>query len=382
VSQAPYRAREITLNVVFIAGWYPSADQPMDGVFVRDHARAAAIHHRVAVVAPRQASDIARPFVVSWSNDRLPTIRVGYRHVRIPLGTGVAHTSGVLAALGRLKRSGFRPDLIHAHVHEVGLAALIVARRYRVPLIISEHSSHFSLGTLPADSMLRAQKVFRAADLICPVSEDLRRHMERQGVHGKFHVVPNPVDTEVFTPSPAVSDGPTRALFVGGLDPIKRVDRLLSALAKLGRRDIYLDVVGDGPIRGHLEEQARRLGLVDVVRFHGYLPRSAVAERLRAAHFLVLTSAVETFGIVLAESLVAGRPVVAVRVGAIPEIVDGRSGMLVPPGDEGALASAIGEMAARRGDFDWRALSNSAVARFGLAAVGAEWDATYRSLTR
>jgi glycosyltransferase involved in cell wall biosynthesis len=322
-----------------------------------------------------------RGFALSRSDEELITIRVKHRESHIPFRTGVTVARGLLSALRRLECSGFRPDLIHAHVYEVGIAALVAGRRYRVPVVVSEHSSHFSLGTLPTVARWRAQFVFRAADLVCPVSNDLRTHMERQGIHGRFQVVPNPVDTDIFAPTPPPPE-PPRVVFVGGLDPIKRVDLLLRALAIVRRSDVCLDIIGDGPSRCDLEGLTRRLGLSRSVRFHGYLPRSEVAMRLRSAHFLVLTSVVETFGVVLAEALVAGRPVVAGRVGAIGEIVDERSGILVPPGDEHALAEAIDQMIRRRGEFDWRTLSSGAVSRFGLDAIGTRWDAAYRSLLR
>jgi glycosyltransferase involved in cell wall biosynthesis len=352
----------------------------MSGVFVRDHARAAALHHRVAVLAPEPTGRGYRPFRLTSSEDELPTMQVHYRRSRIPLGTGGAYTAGVLASLRRLARSGFRPDLIHAHVYEVGLAALLAGERYRVPVILSEHSSHFSLGTLSDSAVRRARFVFRRADLVCPVSEDLRRRLEARGFQGSFRVVPNPVDTEVFRPSPPPSAGPVTAVFVGGLDPVKRVDMLLRALAGANGLSIRLEVVGDGPVRRELEQLATALDLRGAVRFWGYLSRDGVAERIRSAHFLVLPSKVETFGIALAEALVVGRPVVATRTGAIPELVDERSGTLVPPGDVAALAAAVAAMAHRHHEFQWRLLSSDATARFGLAAVGRQWDDVYRSL--
>lgn len=352
----------------------------MSGVFVRDHARAAALQHRVAVVAPRLVRERA-PGTLRDGDDALLTMRVGYRRSALPLATGLGYTRGVMRALGRLREGGFSPDLIHAHVYEVGIAALVAGRRYGIPVILSEHSSHFSLGTLSRAARLRARLVWRGADLVCPVSEDLSRRMHQLGLRGRVEVVPNPIDTDVFRPSPPPTSGPLIALFVGGLDPVKRVDLLLRALASLRRPDIRLELVGDGPSRAPLEQLAGELGLTGEVRFHGYLGREGVAERLRMAHFLVLPSAVETFGVVLGEALAAGRPLLATRTGAIPEIVDERTGILVAPGDEHALARGIEEMAGALAGFDWRELSARATSRYGLESVGRRWDAIYRSLT-
>jgi len=368
------------LTVVVISAWYPTPEQPMNGVFVREHARAAALHHLVAVVADGGARDDSRPYVLSEAEDEeLRTLRLAHRISRIPMATGLAHARGVLAGLRRLRREGLRPDLVHAHVHQVGLAALIAGRRYRVPVVVSEHSSHFSLGTLSPSGRRLARLMFRAADLVCPVSEDLRRRIEDRGVRARFQVVPNPVDTVAFGGAPPPG-GPPTALFVGGLQPIKRVDLLLRALARVRHPDLRLEIVGDGPARSDLEGLAHELGLGQAVRFRGYVSKEGVAERMRAASFLVLPSMIETFGLALAEALAVGRPVVASRTGAIPEIVDERNGILVPPGDEEALAGAIERMVDERSRFDWRALSSAAGDRFGLAAVGRRWDEIYRTL--
>lgn len=378
--QAELPGGGVILNVAFLTAWYPTAEQPTSGVFVRDHARAAALHHRVVVIVPQLVGPgmDAEP---AMPDDELATMRVRFRRSSLPLGTGIAYTRAVLGALNDLDRRGRSPDLIHAHVHEVGIAAIVAGRRRGIPVVLSEHSSRFSLDTLPAPARRRARLMSHGIDLICPVSEDLRRHMERIGMTGPFEVVPNPVDSDVFTPTRPPPSGPARALFVGGLHPVKRADLLLRAFARVDRRDLRLDVVGDGPCRGELERLSADLGLGSDVRFWGHQDREGVLERVRAAHFLVVPSAVETFGIAIVEALAVGRPVVATAVGAIPELVDRSRGRLVAAGDERALAEAITLMAGGWAAYDWRGLSDGVRAQFGLASIGVRWDGIYRSLT-
>ncbi|HEY7077231.1 MAG TPA: glycosyltransferase, partial [Solirubrobacteraceae bacterium] len=148
--------------VAVVAAWYPTPERPMSGVFVRDQARAAARHCRVGVVADAGVSRGGRPYTVARAGgEPFPTFLVRHRW-------GPAHAAGVLSGLRRLSREGLRPGVVHGHVHQSGLAALLAGRRYRVPVVISEHSSHFSLGTLSAAARRQAKVAFRGADLVCP----------------------------------------------------------------------------------------------------------------------------------------------------------------------------------------------------------------------
>ena len=119
----------------------------------------------------------------------------------------------------------------------------------------------------------------------------------------------------------------------------RALPRVLAEFPKLS-----LLVVGEGPQRGWLEESARQLGIARSVLFTGF--RDDVSRLMRAMDFLVLPSKNEGFGYVLAEAMSLGKAVVATRVSSIPEVVqEGQTGLLVSPGDEGALAEAILELA-------------------------------------
>ncbi|MGH7822106.1 MAG: glycosyltransferase, partial [Candidatus Binatia bacterium] len=109
------------------------------------------------------------------------------------------------------------------------------------------------------------------------------------------------------------------------------------------RRPMILAVAGTGPYAAAYRDVVRREGWSDVVRFLGH--RTDVADLMVAADVVVLPSVAEAFGLALAEALYLGTPVVASRVGGIPEIVeDGVDGLLVPAGDRFALATSIASL--------------------------------------
>jgi len=137
-------------------------------------------------------------------------------------------------------------------------------------------------------------------------------------------------------------------LAVGRLSREKGFDILLESVHRLVSegRELTLDLVGEGPERGALEEQARRLGLEEVVTFSGYVPfGSDLFDHYRAATLFVLSSRSEGVPQVLLEAMACGTPIIATAIEAVPHIIeDGENGVLVPPEDPTALARRIGEL--------------------------------------
>jgi len=153
-------------------------------------------------------------------------------------------------------------------------------------------------------------------------------------------VVHNGVDTRTFAPRARPDGGPPIVLFVGRFDAQKGVDILFHAWRDLDAR-AQLRLAATGWKELEYRELARDLALSSVV-FQGHVPRAQLPELLQQASVLVLPSRYENFPLSLLEAMACGVPVVATRVGGIPELVeDGQTGLLVPPEDPEALGEAI-----------------------------------------
>jgi L-malate glycosyltransferase len=307
--------------------------------------------------------------------------------VPLPRAGSALTVLGLSAALGRLRRGGFTPDVLHAHTLEAAIAAVVLGRLHGVPVVVSEHWSGFPLGTLTPWQRVLARRVFEAADAVCPVSESLRRAIEPYAPRARMQVVGNVIDTALFAPPPAgrpAHDGPARLLAVALLSDKKGLAVLLEALARraaAGASPVSLDVVGDGPERRALGVRARELGLDGAVRFHGLESRDAVARRMAESDLFVLPSHVETFGVALVEALAAGLPVVATDVGVAGEVMDERAGVVVPAGDADALAAGIDRALDGLADFDPSRSAALVRARYGPDAVAEAWDRVYATVT-
>lgn len=214
------------------------------------------------------------------------------------------------------------------------------------------------------------EKIARARFVAC-ISEFCRAQamiFSDRALWDKLHIVHCGIDPARYDPAPR--NGPPHLTFVGRLAAVKGIPVLLEALSFLRAEfpELRVTLIGDGPERARLEQDAADLGLRDVVNFSGYRSQSEVAEALKDTDALVLPSFAEGVPVVLMEAMAAGRPVITSSVAGVPELVeDGKSGCLVPPGDALKLAEAIRAVLS---DPERR----SAMGRAGRAKVVEEFD--------
>lgn len=371
------------MKVLFLTSSYPTPEAPVAGIFVQEHARAAALHAEVAVIhLDRGGSKRLR--ITNVPDAEFPTVRVSYPRVPLAL-SGCAHLVGAARGFRQLRRRGFDPGVIHAHFFLAGFPAVLLGRRHRKAVVVTEHWSVFlredpmSLGPF-----LRwaARFTFTKADAVLPVSEALRRGIaESLGIDPRARVVPNAVDSDLFFPAAVrVEADELHLLSVGLHYPAKGVDMLLEAVAQLRkeRGEFRLLIAGDGPQRVELEELAQELGVAQLVSFLGLRTKPQVAELMRHADLFVLPSRFETGAVAASEALMSGLPVVGTRVGAVPELVDEGSGVLATP-DARALANAIATAIDQRDEFDRPLIARRARERYGRDAIGRLLEEVYTS---
>jgi glycosyltransferase involved in cell wall biosynthesis len=277
----------------------------------------------------------AAEFAARLEAHGIPVERIRLRRALSPL---------MFARLVRIIRR-HRPAIVHTHLVHADFHALPAGRLTRVPLLVStKHGFNpFREGQFFASA---DRLVGRLADVHIAISAGLAHYLaEREGFdETSFKVVHYGIEPGARPSAPA---GMPRLAIVGRLIPIKGHEVLLRALAVVRRErpELTLDVVGDGPLEGELRATVDELGLGDAVTFSGRI--SPVAPVFEAAEIVVVPSFGEGFGMVALEAMERGRPVIASAVGGLPEIVDdGRTGLLVPPGDVEALAAAIRDLTA------------------------------------
>ncbi|MEO6081663.1 MAG: glycosyltransferase [Umezawaea sp.] len=246
-----------------------------------------------------------------------------------------------------------RPDVVHVQAHfGVGRTVLRAAVAHDVPVVATNHFMPENLlGYGPVPRVLHGVladwawrdlvRAYRRADVVTaptPRAADLLRD---RGLPTR--AISCGIDLDRFGTMGAHMSTTTTAVFVGRLDREKNVDELLHALALT--TDVRAEVVGDGVCRGELESLAVDLGIVDRVRFHGYLPDDELIAVLRRGDVFCMPGTAELQSIATMEAMAAGLPVVAANAMALPHLVHhGVNGYLYPPGDHAALAAALREL--------------------------------------
>lgn len=279
-----------------------------------------------------------------------------------------------------------RPDVVHTHLVHADVYGAVAAASAGAVLISTKHNDDpFRVGPFRFVERLLAR---RAAQIIAVTEALVRFNVERVGVPAaklavvRYGLDAAPPETGV---RPAVRDDARLLLSIGRLVPQKGHDVTVRALAELRSRhaDVELAILGEGEERAALEALASELVVREALHLPGNLDN--VGDWLARADVYVHAARWEGFGLVLLEAMLAARPVVAVGVSSIPElVVDGETGFVVPPEDPRALATAIARLL--DDDDARRRLGDSgrhrALERFSVARMADETVAVYEDALR
>jgi teichuronic acid biosynthesis glycosyltransferase TuaC len=254
-----------------------------------------------------------------------------------------------------------RPDLILNYwLYPDGYAAVRVGRTLGVPAIVGAIGSDLRRRNDPI-TMYLVRQTMRDADAVITVSEELRQQAIGQGISAeKVTAILNGCDTSVFHPGDrALARGEVGCdaqseliVYAGNLLASKGLGELMGAFVELAksRPRLRLAIIGQGPFGDELARRASAAGLTDRVTMPGRCDAAGIAQWMRAADVFCLPSYSEGCPNVVVEALACGRPVVATKVGGIPELVNDTCGMLIPPRDVAALREALDAALSKRWD--------------------------------
>lgn len=240
-----------------------------------------------------------------------------------------------------------KPDVINAHAPVPGLADAAIMAAKNIPVVFTYHAGSMQKGSGIIDVILRfyekhqLPRLFKKATTVTAVYPAFVKKLTTKPVL----FTPPPIDTKLFTPKASVTKS-YDVLFGGRIERSsdwKGLDILLQAIA-LAPQPITLRVVGDGDALTHYKELAKTLGIKNQVTFSGRLDQNQLPTAYRQAKIVVLPSKTEaeSFGMVLAQAMACGVPVIGSRIGGIPTVItDNVSGRLVEPNNAIALSECI-----------------------------------------
>lgn len=376
------------MRILCVTHAYPRWDGDVAGAFIeRLNVALLARGHAMTVIAP---ADEGKGGEEERYGIRVHRVRYGaperetlaYRGTLVQAARspmGFVGAIGLMRALRRAVRTAPPADVIHVHWWIPGGLAVWAARR-GTPYVLTLHGTDVQLLDAIPLARVPARRVARRAAAITAVSTFLGDLATRHGVP-VGHALPMPVEVAQFARQ---STGGGGVFSLGRLTKQKRIDLLLDALAHAARAGhaLELTIIGDGPERAALERRAETLGVARTTRFLGAIAPERVAEVLAPADVFAFPARGEGYGLVVAEALMDGIPVVALADGggaldiARPAATAGAA-RIVEPDDAAALATALIDLA---GDSAARARAKTEGARLRAALAPERVAETYETV--
>lgn len=351
------------MKCLVLSDTFPNRLEPWRGPYNRRQFECLADHCSVEVVDPLPWPKLLQG-TCYWSlpgkiDSVLPGIKICHPVFwYLPLAGRSQSWRGVLRAARKALRKRLQSSydiVVSTFAYPHGLAAKYLAQELEIPYAVKVRGS--DLHSLPKTGKRRCRtaEAIRDAAAVVAVSSNLADIATNLGCPAeRVHVLPNGVDADRFRMIPRMQARATLGieasekllLFVGSLRPVKGLDTLIDAFEKLTGhpeigQSVHLAIAGDGPLRKWLESQVSRRDLEERIRLLGTLSREDVCLWMNAADTVVLPSRNEGCPNVVLESLSCGTPVVASRVGAVPDLLDETCGIQVQPGDSVLLSEAI-----------------------------------------
>ena len=311
--------------------------------------------HQVAVIAPSETTQFVKKRIDNIDVYTVPSLPILlYPKLRFPVP---------LLLQARIKNliNDFKPDIIHIQDHFILSNAVVeVNKQMRIPIIGTNHFMPENLTSLIKNNKVkqlvenylwaRFSRVFNQLLLVTTPTETGAR-LIRPKLRTKVTAVSSGINLQEFNPlgdtivikeKYALPDKPV-LLYVGRLDPEKRIEEIIQAVAVAVKTiDFYFVVVGKGARKAALEKLATDLGIADKVIFTGFVPDEDLPYLYKLSHSFIIASIAELLSLVTLQAMASGLPVIAANAGALVELVQhNKNGYLFNPGDINAIAECI-----------------------------------------
>lgn len=361
----------------------------MYGLFVKKHAEAAALKHRITVFYIHASDQLQHAHEMEISKGVLNEYFYYYRKAQtgIPPLNSMLHLWRFLKGYMILRRQIHKPDLIHVHIlTRLGVLAYIANKFSNIPYVVTEHWSRYRKGSNSYKGFFRklaTRIVTSNASVFTTVTHDLKISMEEHGIKNSTHrILYNVVDTKIFFPENRHNkkeDIKTLCHVSCFDDEPKNISGLVDCISEIYkiRKDFRVEMIGTGKDIEKIKNKVTQLGLDQVVSFTGQLEGAALGNHVRRADILMLFSNYENLPVVINEAFCCGVPVISTNVGGIKEVVNSSNGKLVDKGDVISFVKELNYMLDHLYEYDQKKISDEAMAKFSVVSVSEQLDEMY-----
>lgn len=380
------------LNVLFLNSWYPNKVHPFNGNFIQQHARAVALLCNVACLQV-ETREQQEDFEISKEYDEGVLEVIVY----------VKKTKGLLGFFKKviLRKKAYKKgynlikqelntiDVTHLNVIlTAGLFALYLKRKFKIPFIITEHSTRYLNIRKDGHGFFERKiikQVTKKASKICPVSGDLKKAMINAGFKGKYEVIPNVVNTDYFKYVEKKQSNFTKILHISSLKAIhKNWEGILNVIKDLSikRDDFSLTIVSDGYLKP-VKEYAKKLDIDSrFLEIIGEKSTPEIAEIMQEFDVFLLFSNFENLPCVISEALVSGMPVISSDVGGINEMITKKSGVLVKAKDETQLLIELERFFENKHQYNNKDIAKEAEQKYSYQSVANSYVNIYKEILK
>lgn len=384
------------MKILWLASWYPNPYEPVNGDFIQRHAQAVAelipldlIHvlqtgHRIAIKKEE-----------AWINKKANLTEYIYAFKFEPRGNewfdkiryNILYHRYYKKIIARYLKEKGKPDLIHVHVPvKAGMIAMAVLKKYNIPFIVSEQSSHYE-ETSPDYFYKRSnyfqrntKRIFEAAAAVTNVSATIGKKLQSLFNIKNYRTIHNLADTDLFYYKPKQRNSKLRFLHVSAMGEQKNPAGIINALAQLNNVFKDWECIFCGPYKKELQSLTKQLGLETCIRFTGEVSYDQVAAAMQQADIFILFSNHENFPCVVAEALCCGLPVISSNAGGVAEAVNEHNGIIVNPGNTETLAKAMYKAATTLYEYDRESISSDATGLYNKKKIAAQFVELYNEL--
>lgn len=374
-------------HILILPRWYPNRLDIQLGIFIRRQALLIKDAYEVSVIYVQADPELKNKFETSQRTaDGINEQIIYFRSDKGPLRKLINAQRYRKAQMMAYNKLRSKPDLCHVHVPYRSIPLALTLQKQGIPFVITEHWSGHLNGQYEAKNAVDKslyKRLVSKAERISTVSKILQAKFKKNTGFDSV-VIPNYIEkSEIVPPS---SEGKITILTVADLvDDTKNITGLLSCyklfLDKLNKdlqEKLELRIIGGGPDEIIIRTFEKMLNFPKgTVTFEGRLSHEEVKDVMTQCDFYICNSNFETFGMTVAEALLAGKPVITTRCGGPEEFVNESNGIVIEPRNKKELVNAMHEMLEKYGSYNAHMISAALDSQFGRERILSLWQEFY-----
>lgn len=373
------------MKILILSGDYPNENNPVPSIFVHNQVKALISRGIEVRILEFDMRSIRKKRKLGYSEYYYEGIKV-YR-IAIPCGPIpylLIFLSKIAVRYGYKKviQDFGKPDLIHAHFGIAGYCASNLKEIFNIPYVITEHGSGIIMNSEQKQMKKISKVAYDNADYIIAVGTTLKKAMANI-TKKEINIIPN-ILPYYYEYKGLIKNSIFTFVSVGRLCYGKRFDLTIKAFSMLKKEcpDILLIIIGDGESGNELKKLVAEEKIDDSVNFLGQLPNKELVDIYNKSHCFVLPSEGETFGVVYAEAIACGIPIIATKCGGPGDIVTNDNGILVNVGSLQQVYHAMKTIYNNIELYNCRDMSTDALEKFGENVITLKLIQVYNTILK